>query len=412
MAGGKSLICGDCGVQLRDAEEAMAHGQTFGHTNFSESTEAVLSLVCTTCGKPCRSSQEKDLHTTRTGHKEFYDKTNEMAAELVLETPASTSGAAGVGDVTDGTKLVVPTVNEELKLELEGMGFSTAKATRALYYSGASDVEGAINWIIEHESDKDIEEMPMVPEGSSKKPTLTPAEQRAKAQELVERARKIKEEEEKKMEREREKERIRAGKEILEAKRIEEEQERRRIIAFRKAEKEEERRARERIRQKLEEDRAERRRKLGLPPEDPADQQKAQEAPPAKEPEKPKASLPVRPATKAEQMRSTLRTLKQTHKGDDAQVKRAFETLLTYIGNVARSPGEEKFRKIRLTNATFKDRVGKFEEGLTFLKLCGFESDSTGEFFVLAQDKVDMVLLNTAGSELDSAIKNPFFGVL
>lgn len=35
-------------------------------------------------------------------------------------------------------------------------------------------------------------------------------------------------------------------------------------------------------------------------------------------------------------------------------MKRAFQTLLTYIGNVAKNPDEEKFRKIRLSNATFQ----------------------------------------------------------
>jgi len=35
-------------------------------------------------------------------------------------------------------------------------------------------------------------------------------------------------------------------------------------------------------------------------------------------------------------------------------VKRAFQTLLTYMGNVAKNPDEEKFRKIRLTNQTFQ----------------------------------------------------------
>lgn len=39
---------------------------------------------------------------------------------------------------------------------------------------------------------------------------------------------------------------------------------------------------------------------------------------------------------------------------DDARVKRAFQTLLTYIGNVARNPDEEKFRKIRLSNQSFQ----------------------------------------------------------
>ena len=39
---------------------------------------------------------------------------------------------------------------------------------------------------------------------------------------------------------------------------------------------------------------------------------------------------------------------------NDAQVKTAFNTLLTYVKNVATKPDEEKFRKIRLSNATFQ----------------------------------------------------------
>ncbi|GMP55560.1 hypothetical protein CsSME_00020341 [Camellia sinensis var. sinensis] len=69
------------------------------------------------------------------------------------------------------------------------------------------------------------------------------------------------------------------------------------------------------------------------------------------------SSLPVRPATKAEQMRECLRSLKQNHKDDEAKVKTAFNTLLTYVKNVATNPNEEKFRKIRLTNATFQVRT-------------------------------------------------------
>ncbi|KAL9312961.1 hypothetical protein ACSQ67_018413 [Phaseolus vulgaris] len=49
-------------------------------------------------------------------------------------------------------------------------------------------------------------------------------------------------------------ERIRIGKELLEAKRIEEDNERKRLLALRKAEKEEEKRAREKMKQKLEEE--------------------------------------------------------------------------------------------------------------------------------------------------------------
>eukprot|EP00252_Welwitschia_mirabilis_P027767 TRINITY_DN9626_c0_g2_i1.p1 TRINITY_DN9626_c0_g2~~TRINITY_DN9626_c0_g2_i1.p1 ORF type:complete len:418 (+),score=106.11 TRINITY_DN9626_c0_g2_i1:251-1504(+) len=414
----RSLMCGDCGVRLKNSQEAQEHAEISGHINFSESVEAVLHLVCSTCGKPCRSKTESDLHTKRTGHMDFVDKTNEAAKPIDLTAKAekAETSSGGVAEEDNGhseeKEMVVPEVNKELLAELEVMGFPIARATRALFYSGNSSVEAAVNWIVENENDPDIDKMPMVPKSTgdehekSVKQTLTPEEIKAKTQELRERARKKKEEEEKRLEREKEKERIRVGKELLEAKRIEEENERKRILALRKAEKEEEKLAREKIRQKLEEDKAERRRKLGLPPEDPS---KAKAPEPATEEKK--TLLPVRPVTKVEQMRTCLRQLKHNVK-DDAKAKRAFQTLLTYIGNIARNPNEEKFRKIRLGNPSFQERVGNIKEGIEFLELCGFTKDEGCEFLVLPQDKVDLIILNSAGEELNSAITNPFFGVL
>ncbi|RWW35133.1 hypothetical protein GW17_00000058 [Ensete ventricosum] len=52
---GLSLRCGDCGALLKSVEEAQEHAELTKHSNFSESTEAVLNLVCATCGKPCRT---------------------------------------------------------------------------------------------------------------------------------------------------------------------------------------------------------------------------------------------------------------------------------------------------------------------------------------------------------------------
>ncbi|GLU10718.1 hypothetical protein SLE2022_275040 [Rubroshorea leprosula] len=410
---GVSLKCGDCGALLKSVEEAQEHAELTSHSNFSESTEAVLNLVCTACGKPCRSKTETDLHTKRTGHTEFVDKTLDAAKPINLEAPKKVTESEEAVDASSShqsEEMVVPEVDKKLLEELELMGFPTARATRALHYSGNASLEAAVNWIVEHENDPDVDQMPMVPVNSKveePKPSLTPEEVKLKAQELRERARKKKEEEEKRMEREREKERIRVGRELLEAKRIEEENERKRLLALRKAEKEEEKRAREKIRQKLEEDKAERRRRLGLPPEDPAVVK-----PSSPVVEEKKSSLPVRPATKAEQMRECLRSLKQSHKDEDAKVKRAFQTLLTYIGNVAKNPDEEKFRKIRLTNQTFQDRVGSLNGGIEFFELCGFEKIEGDEFLFLPRNKVDMAVLNSAGSELNSAINNPFFGVL
>ncbi|XP_062109190.1 vicilin-like seed storage protein At2g18540 [Humulus lupulus] len=408
---GVSLKCGDCGALLRSVEEAQEHAELTSHSNFAESTEAVLNLVCSTCGKPCRSKTESDLHTKRTGHTEFADKTSEAAKPISLEVPkaASEVGEAGASS-SQSEEMIVPEVDKKLLEELEAMGFPTARATRALHFSGNGSLEAAINWVVEHENDSDIDQMPMVPANTkveAPKPSLTPEQLKAKQQELREKARKKKEEEEKRTEREREKERIRVGRELLEAKRIEEDNERKRIMALRKAEKEEEKRAREKIRQKLEEDKAERRRRLGLPPEDPSTAK-----PPPPVVEEKKTMLPIKPVTKVERMRECLRSLKQNHKEDDAKVKKAFQTLLTYLGNVVKSPDEEKFRKIRLSNQSFQERVGAVKGGIEFLELCGFEKIEGGEFLFLPRDKVDFPVLRSAGSELDSAIKNPFFGVL
>ncbi|KAJ9154002.1 hypothetical protein P3X46_027383 [Hevea brasiliensis] len=355
--------------------------------------------------------KESDLHTKGTGHTDFVDKTSEAAKPISLEVPKPPMDVDEPVDASTSSQpeeMVAPEVDQKLLEELEGMGNAS--------------VEAAVNWVVEHENDPDIDEMPLIPantKAEAPKPTLTSEEMKLKAQELKERARKKKEEEEKRMEREREKERIRIGEELLEygvkccflalVVRMNDSSFPLSLLALRKAEKEEEKRAREKIRLKLEEDKdtAERRRKLGLPPEDPAT---VKPSPPVVEEKK--SSLPVRPATKTEQMRECLRIIKQSHKDDDAKVKRAFQTLLTYIGNVAKNPNEDKYRKIRVNNQTFQDRVGSLKGGIEFLELCGFEKIEGDEFLFLPRDKVDMAVLNSAGSELNSAINNPFFGVL
>ncbi|XP_057964199.1 uncharacterized protein LOC131155227 isoform X2 [Malania oleifera] len=256
-----------------------------------------------------------------------------------------------------------------------------------------ASLEAAVNWIIDHEGDLDIDQMPLVTVNISiddSTPADITEEVKIKAQLLRGHAHKTDKEEEKRSKREREKRRIQAGKELLESKHIAEENERKRSLALRKAEKEEEKRAREKIRQKLRADKAERRNKLGLPLGDPG-------------------LLCVKYAAK-EPMRDCLRSLKLNCKDDDARVKRAFQTLLIYVRNVANNPNEEKFRMIRLGNQAFKKRVGDFEGGVEFLELCGFERTEGGKFLILPRNKVDMAVLNAAASVLNSAITNPFFG--
>ncbi|CAH2044735.1 unnamed protein product [Thlaspi arvense] len=340
----------------------------------------------------------------------------------------------------DGTESGAVEVNRGLLKELEDMGFSMARAAWALHHSGNSSLESAVNWIIDHENDSHFDKMPLVEfniEIESPNPLDDTAQARAK--ELKERARKLREEEETKREREREKERIRAGKEMMETKRIAEENERKRYerereracfsqspfgfnktvfdiqqnrnMALRKAEKDEEKKAREKIMQKVNADKLERKRRLGLPTET----------------QSTSTSTPVAPlgtkrivvsspssASKAEEMRECLRSLRRNHKDEDPRItRRAFETLLTIVRNAARNPDEEKYRRIRLTNRLFQERVGRFKEGIEFMELCGFKREEQGsEFLSLSTHDADILRLRDAAFQLQSAITNPFFGIL
>ena len=162
-------------------------------------------------------------------------------------------------------------------LELtELMGFGRHKAIRALHFSGADSSERAIDWIERHEEDADINEPLLIedPEHAAKKvktvSKLTPEEAKKKADELRRNAAARKAErllEEAEMEHLREQERIRSGKELLAAKKLEDDLSLKRNAEARAAEKKEMDKALEAIRVKIEEDRKERRRKLGLPEE-------------------------------------------------------------------------------------------------------------------------------------------------
>ncbi|XP_021736963.1 UBX domain-containing protein 1-like isoform X4 [Chenopodium quinoa] len=278
--------------------------------------------------------------------------------------------------------MAVPKVDKKLLEQLEEMGFSLARSIRSLHYSGNTSLEDAMNWIVEHENDSDIDEIPLVPMDinlDATKPFPITEEVKIKAQNLRIGANQLSKRKEKELEREGEKERIQAGKRIMEAKKTAEENARKRMIALREAEKEEESKAREKIRQKFEADKAERRSRLGISPA----------------------------ATSSVQSASTA-----SHMDEDARVKKAFQILPIYIRNVVKNPDVEKYRKIRLSNPIFQESVGSLIGGVRFLELCGFERTNRGQFLYLPREKVDMVTLNSALSALHSAITNPFFGLL
>lgn len=79
---------------------------------------------------------------------------------------------------------------------------------------------------------------------------------------------------------------------------------------------------------------------------------------------------------------------------------------------MSQDPKEEKFRRIRMSNAAFQGRVGSVPGALDFLTLLGFQADAAGEFLTMPADKADLEGLHAAGGELQNALTNPFFGAL
>ncbi|KAL6661843.1 hypothetical protein ACP70R_001227 [Stipagrostis hirtigluma subsp. patula] len=333
--------------------------------------------------------------------------------------------------------------------ELEAMGFPTVRSIRALHFSGNSNLESAVDWLLEHESDPDIDQLPLVPreiiiecgdtsneERNGVQGMRTAAQERTteertdigrqketsqlerepNAEEGEEDRNRIlalykekRDEEERARQRirnqlqEDKRERIRAAKDLMEAKRTLEENQRKRMMESRIADQEEEKRARERIRQRIADDKAERRRSLGLPQENPG---------PSVSIITPTKLKPVEHVVTSEQLRDSLRNLKKNHKDDTARVTRAYQILLKIVANIVKNPAEEKYRRIRLSNPIFKDRVGNLQGGIEFLELCGFQRLRASGYLVMPREKVDMALLKAAGVEIAAAMENPYFGML
>lgn len=440
----KSLLCKDCGLLLRNVAEAQNHNEVTGHANFEETTVAIKVQKCTACGKPCRTDAERDMHKRFTGHSEFVEQ--EAGAELDTEKemkdarqaiqtdddlirqavgkPAKAKPAeAAAGASTSGgdVEMVAAEVDPKLLAEMEEMGFPRNRAVRAIWHSKATtSIEAAVNWVVEHEADMDIDEPLMVSKADAEeaaKEPLDPVEARRKAEELMRKAKEKREKEEREMERLRELERIRAGKEMQKAKEKEEEVALKRVIEQRKREKEQDARAREALRLKLEEDRKERRRKLGLP-EELTEEEKAKEAEKKKKQEDEEVSKKafnfVKPISTLSKVRDQLVALKKSSTAAGGAGEEAFKTacgtMLKYLANIGGNPAEEKFRTIKTSNAAFQQRVAAVPGAVAVLEACGFESN--GEALQMPTDKVNVELLSGVCNVLNDAVTNPFFGAL
>jgi len=241
-------------------------------------------------------------------------------------------------------------------------------------------------------------------EAEAEAPKLSLKEREALMRAKLEEVKRKKEEEERELERVREQERIRSGKELIAQKRLLEDQERQRVIDFRKREKEEAKRAKQKILEEIARDKAERRSgQSGQPP--PA---------PEKKVEKKQSDSPwdVKPVSVQTDVRDLLVKIKKVYPKEQADV--AFKTINAYCLNLLKQPVQEKFRQIRKSNAAFQQRVVALEggEGCRVLELVGFRTDVSGEFYKMEEANFNKRVVEAACTELNNAMTNPFFGAL
>eukprot|EP00736_Rhodelphis_marinus_P008739 Rmarinus@m.261 len=404
--GAKSLVCRDCGTQLRDHAEAQAHADLMKHVNFEESEEALLRLVCDDCGKPCRSTEEKETHTHHTGHQSFTDKTGETE-DIVTKTQPSTSSAS-----SKKVEILGPLL-EQLT---EDMGFPKIRAEKALMALTTDDLEAAVTWLTEHADDADIDAPHDVPpEVVAERKKLSKAERDAKIEALRLQAKEKREADEKARDIAREKDRVSSGKKASQMKRDREDVERRLLAEQRLKEKKADEAYLKKLREQIRADKASRGGGSGgTTAATPVESSPAAAQTPVASSSQPPSNQPISPAPPstaniAEQLHNHLVALKRDHGTEGEQVvTTAYKTMFKYISNIAKQPDNEKFRRINLSNEAFHSRVGRFPCCVEFLKAAGFEA--TADALVMGPPNLEH--LNLAGGSLNNALTNPYFGTL
>ena len=255
-------------------------------------------------------------------------------------------------------------VDQTLVSQLMEMGFSKAVSEKSLFLTQSKDLEKPIEWISEHQADADFEEELQIVQGSGRS-NLSAEEAQRLARELQTKLRTDRLQKEKELELQRERDRIKSSKELTEAKRKFEDQERKRAIEDQLREK---KKAQNELKEAQDALRREKEEKFG---------KKSQEA------EKPPN----------ERIRAALTAIKTLYPEfrNPGVARTALNTLRVYTNNIVSNPEEAKFRSIKQDNKAFQERVSKVTGGLNYLRAVGF-ADENG-FYVFRSPDLSILQL-------------------
>ena len=397
---------------------------------------------------PVKDEEMKDA----TEEKPSPDTTTAAAAAAASDAmDVDEKEKAGDEETYKPVEMIDPTENlkkEDVETLTNSMGFSEIRAQKGLL-NGNGTVEGAVEWLMNHQDDADIDDpIEKVPksggglvaqsykcnecgkvlsnmanlelhanktghsdfeESTEYKKPLTAEEKAAKILEiksLLKAKRTAREETEKAENVNREKQRRFMGQEMQKTREEMEIEQRKRMARQRKKEKEDAIKERQRIRAELEKDKRERAAnkgkltgRLGVDGYNPSgiqyelnpDGTPVEEEAPAK---KKKA------APSAAKMDEYISKVSSYRAGGDGG--NCLKILKAYIGNVAKNPDEPKFKKINMENKAYKAKVKPFLGAKNLLLAIGFAQSDDGTALELSED-ADMEVLKQALTKVEAA---------
>lgn len=382
---------------------------------------------------------ETDNHTNDNENKQSNNNNDNDDVEMKEESSSST------------TEMMDPTTNlsKELLDTLTGeMGFTLLRAQKGLLNSN-NTVEGAVEWLMNHQDDADIDDpIPLVPSSTDAKAQsykcnecgkilsnmanlelhanktghsdfeestqavkpLTEEEKAAKIAEikaLLKAKRTERENAEKVDHVERERQRRSMGQQMSKTREEMEMQARKREAQQRKKEKEAFKKERERIRAELEKDKAERRAhkgklqsKLGIEGYNPDAIQ--YDVPTEDGDETDKTPLKKKPKASAAKIDEYISKVSAYRAGGDGG--KCLKVLLAYIKNVVENPNEDKFKHINMENKVYKGKVKPFVGAKSLLLAVGFNPNDTGTGLDL-DEHADHDVLAATKAKLEMALE-------